>query len=192
MALIQLSQARLYVAAQGFDVKMRKARAQLAFTPQAGGADHAGPRQALQIAIVVGHERVSRILALCDGGDAESSLQVHRHILHRMHRDVCLPGIECEFEFLDEQPLASDFRERGAEHAIALGSHAKQLRLQRRIERLQPCFDMARLPHRQCAFARGNGDSGGMIQGGGQTSGYLRNEDKLPGRCMTVAARDTW
>ena len=192
MAFIQLSQARLYVSAQWFDLKMREARAQLAFTPQAGSADHAGRRQALQVAIVVGHERVSRILALCDGGDAESSLQVHRHILHRMHRDVRLPGIKCEFEFLDEQTLAADFRERRAEHAVALGGHAKQLRLQRRIERLQPCFDMARLPHRQCAFARGDGDSGRMIHGGRQTSGYLCNEDKMSGRCMTAAARDTW
>ena len=53
--------------------------------------------------------------------------QHHRHVLHRVHRDVGAALVERDLELLDEEALAADLRERPVEHAVALGGHAERV-----------------------------------------------------------------
>ena len=61
---------------------------------------------------MVGNEGIARVFALAGGGQHEAGRQVHRHILHGMHRDVGASFFQRLFQFLDEQTLAADLGQR--------------------------------------------------------------------------------
>ena len=125
--LVELAQPRVDVSAQRQDRQQRIALAQLRLAAQARRSDARAARQPGEIEIVIGHERVARILALGDRREREAVGHVHRHVLQRMHGEVGAAVRHRQLELLDEEALAADVGERPVQHAIALGRHAEQL-----------------------------------------------------------------
>jgi hypothetical protein len=135
--------------------------AQLRLAPQARGADARAPRQLGERAVAIGDEGVERHLARAEGREREPGWQHHRHVLHRMHRDLGAAGVDGGLELLHEQPLPTHLRERSVEHAVALGGHGNQLHLESRVARGEGGRDGARLGEGELAFARGDADRAG-------------------------------
>ncbi|MNP64557.1 hypothetical protein D3C76_1600620 [compost metagenome] len=79
---------------------------------QAGGADDAALGQLIKAGIGVGNEGIARVFPFADAEQAEAFGEVHRHVLHGVHGDVGFIFQQRGFEFLDEQALAADFRQR--------------------------------------------------------------------------------
>ena len=76
-----------------------------------------------------------------------------------MHREIGAALEHGLLEFLDEKPLAADVGERPIENAITLGGQAEQVDLALRLERAKARLHMARLPHGESRFARGDDQS---------------------------------
>jgi len=74
----------------------------------------------------LGMLQIARVLPFADRGDGKAPGKGHRHILHRVHRDVGFALLQRSLELLDEEPLAADLRKRSPEAAVALRGHAKQ------------------------------------------------------------------
>ena len=112
-----------------------------------------------------GDEGVARVLARPEGQHRETLREIHRHVLHRVHRDVGEVVGERDLELLDEQPLAAHLREGPVEDAVALGGHARDLDLEPGVALLEARGHVLGLPHRELAFAGGDADALGR-QGG--------------------------
>ena len=67
------------------------------------------------------HDRVVRILARQHGGDAQAVGQDGRHVLAAVDGEIDLVAEQRVLDFLDEQPLAADLRERRVLQPIAGG-----------------------------------------------------------------------
>ena len=124
LAVIELLQPGLHVAAQRLDFEPWKARANLAFAAQAGSSHATAVGQRGKTGILIGDESIPRIGAFGDRRNREAGRQHHRHVFHRMHRDVGAAGGKRVFELLDEQAFAADLVERAVEYAVALRGHA--------------------------------------------------------------------
>ena len=85
VAVIQLGEAGLHVAAQRADGEMREAGAQLRFAAQAGCADDCAVRQVFQPRVLVGNECVKRVGAFANRRQRKALRQIHRHVFNRMH-----------------------------------------------------------------------------------------------------------
>ncbi len=133
LAAIELGEPRIEIAAQRPHIEMRIAHAQHRFTPQARGADHGTGRQRGERIVLVGHERVARILALHDGRQREARRKFHRHVFQRMHREVGASIGERGFELFDEQPFTTDLRQRAIENLIATRRHSEDFYVTRWI-----------------------------------------------------------
>ena len=152
--LVELAQSRVDVAAQRLDAQMRMALAQLRFAAQARRADHGVLRQVGERRVAIGHERIARVLARGDRGERESRRHLHRHVLQRMHGEVGAALVHRDLEFLDEQALAADRRERLVEDAVALRGQSQQVDDHAGILRDEPRADVLGLPQRERRFAR--------------------------------------
>ncbi|MNH29126.1 hypothetical protein D3C79_893370 [compost metagenome] len=75
-----------------------------------------------------------------------------------MHGDVGLVLEQRGFQFLDEQPLAADFRQRRVEQLVATADHRHQGHDQTGMGLFQTGFDIFGLPQGQGTFAGGNAD----------------------------------
>lgn len=53
--------------------------------------------------------------------------KVHGHVLHRMHGDVGFIVQQGGFQFLDEQALAANLRQRGVEQLVTTADHGHQV-----------------------------------------------------------------
>ncbi|OIQ74534.1 hypothetical protein GALL_438120 [mine drainage metagenome] len=153
---VELAQPGVEIAAQRFDAQLRKTRPDLRLPPQAGRAHHRARGHVGQAGMAAAHPGVARILAFHHGSERKPRRQIHRHILQRMHRQIGEALLHCHFEFLDEQPLAADLRQRPVENLVALGGHAENAHLASGIERLQQIAHVLGLPQGKAAFARGD------------------------------------
>ncbi len=162
-AAVELAQARVEIAAQAGDGKVRILRMDLGLAPQARGADDCAGRHVVERGVLVRHEGIQRHLALAGGDQREALRQHHRHVLHRMHRDVGAAVEQGVFELLDEQPLAADLGERAVEDLVAAGGHAEQFDAARRIQCFQTRLDVFGLPQGEAAFAGCDDDAAGRL-----------------------------
>ena len=103
-------------------------------------------------------ERVVRIGARQHRRDAEARRQLARHVLHRVHGDVGAAFLHRDLEFLDEQALAADLRERAVLHAVALRAHRHELDGQVGMRGPQQRGDVLGLPERELAAAGGDAE----------------------------------
>ncbi|MCY1352315.1 hypothetical protein D9M69_386050 [compost metagenome] len=158
---IELGQAGVDVATQELDLQVRPAGQQLRLAAQAGGADHAAGRQRVEAGEIIRDEGVARVLALADAVQAEALGEVHRHVLHRVHGDVRLVLQQRGLQFLDEQALAADLRQRRVEQLVAAADHRHQADAQPRMGRLETGFDVFGLPQGQGTLAGGDADLAG-------------------------------
>mgnify|MGYP001301260230 CR=1 FL=1 len=135
---------------------MRKSTAQHQFAAQARGA-HAGTRGHVFEPLVLGaHERVTRIFSRAHSRQRKAFGQLHRNVLERVHGQIGAPFDHRRLEFLDEQALAADLRERLIENLIAPGGHPENLHVKFGVARTQQRLHVQGLPHRKRAFARGD------------------------------------
>ncbi len=145
-ALVQLAQTGVDVAAQRADLQVGPAVGELALAAQAGGAHHRALRQLVQRGMAVADEGVARVLALHDHRQVQPLGQLHRHVLHGVHRDVGVAFEHARLQLLYEQPLAADLGQRGVEDLVALGAHAQDFHLQARMGGAQGVGDVLGLP----------------------------------------------
>src|SRR5580765_4993914 len=75
-----------------------------------------------------------------------------------MHGDVGAALGERDFEFLEEQALAADLRERAVEDAVAARRHRQQLDAQVGMHGAQAGGDVVCLPQGERALARGDSE----------------------------------
>lgn len=125
IAAIELRQARVEAGAQRQHVQVRVARAQHRLAAQARRADHGAGRQRVERRVVVRHERIARVLALHDRGKREAFRQRHRHVLQRMHGEIGSAVGQRGLQFLHEQALAADLRQRAIENLVAARRHSE-------------------------------------------------------------------
>ena len=76
-----------------------------------------------------------------------------------MDGDVCPTVRKGGFELLDEQPLATNLRQRHIQNLVAPGGHADDLDVGRRVKRAQLCGRPFTLHHCETALAGGNSDN---------------------------------
>ena len=153
---IQFGQAGVDVAAQVAQLQVRAACAQLRLAAQRGGADHRAGRQRIDAVKIVADEGVGRIGALQHRRQAEARLQLHRHVLERVHGAVGLTALHCQLQLLQEQALAADGRQRAVQLLVATGAHRHQHHLQSGMGRAQAGGDMFALPQGERALAGGD------------------------------------
>ena len=127
---IELSQARVHIAAQVDDLIVRKARLQLTLPAQAGRTDARTVRKFGQTGVAVRYERIPWVRSLEYRGNREIVGHRHREIFHRMHRQVDALVVQRLFELCDEQSFSARRRERPVKYAIAFGRDFHKLDLQ--------------------------------------------------------------
>ena len=76
---------------------------------------------------MIRHKRIARVFALANHRQFEPGRQIHRHVFHRMHRQVGATFVERDFQLFDEQTLAADFGQRDIQNLVAARSHAEDI-----------------------------------------------------------------
>ena len=190
LAFVELAQAGVEVAAQGFDAQVGPQRLQQHGAAQAGGAHHGALRQVLQAGMAGRDPGVARVFALHHAGQCEALGQLHGHVLERMHGDVGAALFQRGFQLFHEQALAADLAQRAVQDLVALGGHAQQG--DGVAARLQQGLDVFGLPQGQAAFAGGDGD--GKTGGGGWAHGVELQSGEGCGaeRACSTGARGNW
>ncbi len=89
--LAHLAHARIYVAPDRDDLKVRPAMQELRPPPQAGGGDHCPARQAFYRITLVGDQRVRRVVTLGARRERYAGGQLRRYVLERVDGEVYLP-----------------------------------------------------------------------------------------------------
>jgi membrane protein YqaA with SNARE-associated domain len=172
LAAIELGEPRVHVAAQRAEGKARERAAQLAFAPQARGADDRAGGHRRERFVSRGHERIERLLAGAEGREREPRRQLHGNVLQRMHRDVGAVLGERALELLHEQALPAHLRERPVEDAIAARGDADDFDGEAGRALGKRGGNHVRLPHRELALARGDANA----VGGSAHEGILRGK----------------
>ncbi|MOA32788.1 hypothetical protein D3C78_1540360 [compost metagenome] len=78
-----------------------------------------------------------------------------------MHGDIGLVLQQGGFQFLHEQALAADLRQRRIEQLVTFADHRHQADLEAGVGLLEPGFDEFGLPQGQGTLAGGNADLAG-------------------------------
>ena len=104
---------------------------------------------------MVGDQRVERARTIEHRRNTKTRRHVCRDVFHRVNRNVRLSGLHGDFEFLDEQPLATDFLQAAVEDVITARRHRHQLNGFDFGQFFQLPGDMAGLPEREFALAGG-------------------------------------
>ena len=153
---VELLQPGIDVAAQEPHFEVGAQGPQLAFAAQAGSADDTAGGQRVQAGKVVAQEGIAGIFALTDCPQLQSRWKFHRHVFHRMHRQVRPFFQQRGFQPLDEQALASQFGQRSLLQLVPPGTQRQQFHGQPRVDGAQAFRHVPRLPQRQRAGAGGN------------------------------------
>ena len=107
-------------------MQVRTASQQLGLTAQARRADNAALGQIVEAGKGVGDESITRIFALANTEQTQTFREVHRHVFHGVHGDVSFVFEQSGFQLLDEQTLATDFRQRRVQQLVATADHGHQ------------------------------------------------------------------
>ena len=148
IALIELGQTGVYVAAQRLDAKIRTHHPELCLSTQARASEQGALRQVRELLATRRHQRIGMVCPFQHGGDTETRRHVGGHVLHGVHRDVGLAALHRDFEFLDEQALATDFLQAPIENLVATRRHRHEFDGVNLRELAQQGGDMLGLP--QC------------------------------------------
>ena len=156
VAGIELGQTGVDVATQIAHLQIRSSRLDLGMAAQGGGADDGAGRQRVQIGMAVADEGISGVFAFEYRRQFEAGIQLHRHILQRMHRDVGLTAFQRQFQLLQEQTLAADGRQRAIQYLVAARRQRHQFHHQIRVQRAQTRGHMFGLPQGELTLAGGD------------------------------------
>ena len=108
----------------------------------------------------IADEGVGVIRAFQDRRQRERTVEIHRHILQRMHRAVRVATQHRQLQLLQEQALAADRRQRAVEHFVTARAHGHQLDDQARVRGAQAIGDVFALPEGERALAGGDAQRG--------------------------------
>ena len=170
---------------------------------QGGGADDGAGRQRVQIGMAVADEGISGVFAFEYRRQFEAGIQLHRHILQRMHRDVGLTAFQRQFQLLQEQTLAADGRQRAIQYLVAARRQRHQFHHQIRVQRAQTRGHMFGLPQGELTLAGGDTQQHARVPAGirarsreqnglgGKFRGLELPRRRLDSRAM-LASRQGW
>jgi hypothetical protein len=158
IAGIELGQTGIDVAAQVAQLQVGPVRPQQGLAAQRGGADDGAVGQLLEGFVLHGDESIVRRGALQHGRQLEAGLQLHRHVLERVHGGVGATFQHRHLQLLEEQALAADLRQRLVQHLVAAGGHGHQLDLQAGMGFAQAGRHVFGLPQGQGTFPGGEAD----------------------------------
>ena len=163
--VVQLSQARVDVAAHGHEPGSRQEHRELGDAADAARADRRRGAQRRNCGRRLRerrrarqHERVARIFARQHRRHPQARRKLRRHVLRRVDRQIDPLGQERLFDFLDEEPLAARVGER-----LVLDSIARRLdddELGSAAPPFEQGRDGPRLPERQLAASRADAQRG--------------------------------
>ena len=167
-AVVETSQARVHVAAHGFEGELAIDARKQSATASARRADAGSRREVAQrplLGAVAHDERIPRVRPRPEGDQRESIGQRRRHVLHAVNGDVGLVVQKGVLKRIDERALAelrgrlcASLRRSGA-LLVALGVDLHQLRLKAGRASFQLRRNGARLGERQLAAPRSDSDS---------------------------------
>ena len=126
LAIGQLGQAGVDVAAQHDDLKVRPGGQALGGAAQGGGAEAGALGQVFQCLPLVADEGVAGVFALGDGGDGQAGRHLGRDVLHRVDGGVDAAVQQGFLDLLGEQRLAADFQQAAVLDAVAGGGDLDQ------------------------------------------------------------------
>ena len=155
LPFIELAQARVEVAAQGFDFQIWPQGFKQHQPAQTGRAHHRALRQLAKCCKLVGHKSVMRVFTRQYTGQGKARGQIHGYILQGVHGDVGPTFGERHFKLFNKQSLAADLAQGAVQDLVAQRGHAQQRYLPAQT-RFKQSLDMLGLPQRQAAFAGGN------------------------------------
>ena len=135
-------------------------QAQLRLPTQRRRADARALRQRFDAIETVADEGIGMVGAGQDRRQREARLQFHRHVLQRVHRAIRVAALHRQFQFLEEQALAADRRERTVQHFVAAGAQRHQLDREAGMGGAQAVGDMLGLPEGERALAGGDAQRG--------------------------------
>src|SRR5690606_23208719 len=115
-------------------------------------------RQGVDAVIAVADERVGMVGTGQDRRQREARVQLHRHVLERVHGAVGFAALHRHFQLLEEQTLAADGGQRAVQDLVAAGAHRHQLDLEPGMRCPQPGGDVFGLPEGERAFAGGDAE----------------------------------
>ena len=162
LALVELAQPRLDVAAQIDDPQIGPQPPHQRLAAQRRGADHRAARQLGEVARLAADEDVARVLARQKRREHQPVRQEGRHVLGRMHREVDAALEQRLLDLLGEQALAAGLGQRPVLDPVAGGADHLDLD-PRRIEAMrlrQRVAHHAGLRQRQRAAARADPQNG--------------------------------
>ena len=119
LPLVEFSQSGVQVAPQILDPQVRPQPQQLGFAAQTGGSDRRPGRQFRQTGIATADKGVMRVQTGGYRRENQPRRQFRRHVLEAVHGQIDIPGQHRCFQFLGEQSLAADLRQRHVENLIA-------------------------------------------------------------------------
>ena len=157
---IEFRQPRVDVAAQVQQLQVGPQRAQLRLPTQRRRADARALRQRFDAIETVADEGIGMVGAGQDRRQREARLQFHRHVLQRVHRAIRVAALHRQFQFLEEQALAADRRQRTIQDFIAARAHGHQFDDQAGMRRAQSVGDVFRLPEGKRALAGSDAQRG--------------------------------
>ena len=160
VAGIESGQPRVDVAAQIAQLQIRAQRAQLRLSTQRRGAHASALRQPIQVRKMIADEGICMVGARQNRGQRKPRLQLHRHVFQRMHRAIGIAALHGDFQFLEEQALAANRRQRAIQNLVAAGAQRHQFHLQTGMGRAQATGDVFGLPNGKRAFAGGDAQDG--------------------------------
>ena len=139
VARVELRQPRVDVAAQVAAARRSGRRARSCAWRRSDEVPTRAPcGSVVDVVEAVADERVGGVGARQDRRQREARLQLHRHVLERMHRAIGFAAQHRHFEFLEEQALAADRRERAVEHFVAARAHRHQHDVEAGMRGAQP------------------------------------------------------
>ena len=159
LALSQLAQPRVHIAAKLHARHIRPLRLQLRLPPQTARSDARSLRQRLEALILHRNKRIPRIDTLRDRRNRKRRGQLCRQILQTMHGQIDAPRIQRLLDLFREHPLRiairrADLGKRHMLHRVAQRLDDLDRNLMTR--RAQPIRNVMRLPQRELRPARAN------------------------------------
>ena len=122
------------------------------------GAHGGSGGQGVKRGVTGGKEEIRRVFALRHRAEGQAVGQAHGHVLHAVHGHIGRAGEQGVLDFLDEKPLPADFGEGDVKNDVPSGLDDLQFHVKAGVRGHEPIPRVFRLPERQAASARGNGE----------------------------------
>jgi hypothetical protein len=157
LALIELSQSRIHIAANGLDYEIRTRGQDLGVAPKAAGADAGAAWQLLEGTDPGSrHQRIADILALADCAYVQARRKVGRQVFETVDRQVDSMVKDGIFKFFGEQALAllAQLWKRDVLHPVAGCRNDLYFDLNARMAGFELRLDPVGLPQGELAAPR--------------------------------------